>query len=92
MHECGRSRILCLPDQAAVEAVELIDNPNTKVIDASTAHRCSLHWAYGFSELGEGFLEKIKTGKRVANPGCHATGSYQLLIRCVSLASFMRMM
>lgn len=40
---------LCLPDQAAVEAVELIDNPNTKVIDASTAHRCSLHWAYGFS-------------------------------------------
>lgn len=65
---------LCLPDQAAVEAVELIDNPNTKVIDASTAHRCSLHWAYGFSELGEDFLEKIKTGKRVANPGCHATG------------------
>ena len=65
---------LCLPDAAAVESVGLIDNPNTVVIDASTAHRTLPDWAYGFPELGEEFLKKIQTGKRIAVPGCHASG------------------
>lgn len=70
---------LCLPDAAAIEAVSLIDNPNTRVIDASTAHRTNPDWDYGFPELSGEHLEKIKTSKRVANPGCHATG----FISCV---------
>ncbi len=65
---------LCLPDAAAVEAVSLIDNPNTRVIDASTAHRTNPDWTYGFAELLLGQREKIAKAKRVANPGCHATG------------------
>lgn len=63
---------LCLPDEAAIEAVSLIDNPDTKVIDASTAHRTADGWVYGFPELG--LRDKIRNSKRVANPGCHATG------------------
>ena len=70
---------LCLPDAAAIEAVSLIDNPNTRVIDASTAHRTNPDWDYGFSELSPRHLENIKKSKRVANPGCHATG----FISCV---------
>ena len=70
---------LCLPDAAAIEAVSLIDNPNTRVIDASTAHRTNPDWDYGFPELSGEHLEKIKNSKRVANPGCHATG----FIACV---------
>ena len=70
---------LCLPDAAAIEAVSLIDNPNTRVIDASTAHRTNPDWDYGFPELSAGHMEKIKNSKRVANPGCHATG----FIACV---------
>ena len=70
---------LCLPDAAAVEAVSLIENPNTRVIDASTAHRTNPDWDYGFPELSAEHLEKIKISKRVANPGCHATG----FIACV---------
>ena len=76
---------LCLPDEAAIEAVKLIEDPRTKVIDASTAHRCDPQWAYGFSELGEHFLEDIRTNTRVANPGCHATGFISIvypLIQC----------
>lgn len=65
---------LCLPDAAAIEAVSLCDNPNTKIIDASTAHRTNPDWAYGFPELGEDFLNKIKNSKRVAVPGCYASG------------------
>ena len=65
---------LCLPDAAAVEAVSLIDNPDTRVIDASTAHRTADGWVYGFAELLAGQRSRIKTAKRVANPGCHATG------------------
>ena len=65
---------LCLPDAAAVEAVSLIDNPDTRVIDASTAHRTAEGWVYGFAELLAGQRSRIKTAKRVANPGCHATG------------------
>ena len=70
---------LCLPDAAAVEAVSLIDNPNTKVIDASTAHRTAEGWTYGFAELLPGQREAIAQATRVANPGCHATG----FIACV---------
>lgn len=65
---------LCLPDAAAIEAVSLIENPKTKVIDASTAHRTAEGWTYGFAELLPGQRQRIKFAKRVANPGCHATG------------------
>jgi len=65
---------LCLPDQAAREAVALIENPNTRVIDASTAHRIAPGWVYGFPELTATRRDEVRTAKRVANPGCHATG------------------
>lgn len=64
---------LCLPDAAAIEAVSLIENQNVKVIDTSTAHRTNPDWAYGFPEL-KGLREKIINSKRIANPGCHASG------------------
>ena len=66
--------ILCLPDDAAREAVSLIDNPNVRVIDASTAHRVADGWTYGFAELAPDGYEAIAAAKRVANPGCWATG------------------
>ena len=65
---------LCLPDAAAVETVSLVENPDTRIIDASTAHRTNPDWAYGFPELSRAHREKIAGSKRVANPGCHATG------------------
>ena len=65
---------LCLPDAAAVEAVSLIENDHTAVIDTSTAHRVSEAWAYGFAELSRSHRQAIVTSKRVANPGCHASG------------------
>jgi N-acetyl-gamma-glutamyl-phosphate reductase len=65
---------LCLPDEASKESVSLINNPNTKVIDASTAFRTDPNWVYGLPELGEYQRELIRNSKRVANPGCHATG------------------
>ncbi len=65
---------LCLPDAAAIEAVSLIENPNTRVIDASTAHRTAEGWVYGFPELLPGQRQRVKYARRVANPGCHATG------------------
>lgn len=64
----------CLPDTAAVEALTLIDNPNTRVIDASTAHRTNPDWVYGFPELSKDFRSAVASSKRVANPGCHASG------------------
>ncbi len=69
---------LCLPDAAAVEAVSLIENEHTRVIDCSTAHRTAEGWAYGFPELS-GQREAIKTAARVANPGCYATGFLSLV-------------
>ena len=69
---------LCLPDAAAVEAVELVENPHTRIIDASTAHRTAPGWVYGFPELGASQREAIRTAKRVANPGCYATGFISL--------------
>ena len=65
---------LCLPDAAAVEAVGLIENAHTRVIDASTAHRVAPGWDYGFPELSREHRAAIVNSKRVANPGCHATG------------------
>jgi N-acetyl-gamma-glutamyl-phosphate reductase len=65
---------LCLPDAAAREAVSLIENDTTRVIDASTAHRTAPNWAYGFPELSGEHRAAIEVSKRVANPGCHATG------------------
>jgi len=65
---------LCLPDQAAKEAVTLVENPDVCIIDASTAHRTNPLWTYGFPELSPKHRQKIATAKRIANPGCHATG------------------
>lgn len=64
---------LCLPDKAAIEAVSLIENSNTAVIDTSTAHRTSQGWTYGFPELLSSYGE-VQNSKRIANPGCHASG------------------
>ncbi len=70
--------ILCLPDDAAREAVALIENPDVRVIDASTAHRVDEDWTYGFAELGDSDLgnqrELIRAARRITNPGCYATG------------------
>jgi N-acetyl-gamma-glutamyl-phosphate reductase len=66
--------ILCLPDDAAREAVSLVENGTTRVIDASTAHRTAPGWVYGFPELSTRQREMLQTARRVANPGCHATG------------------
>ena len=65
---------LCLPDDAAREAVSLVENPEVCIIDASTAHRVAPGWTYGFPELNAGQRAAIAASKRIANPGCHATG------------------
>ena len=71
---------LCLPDAAAVEAVSLVGNPDTVVIDTSTAHRVKDGWTYGFPELDGGAQRKrIAAAKRIANPGCHASGFIALV-------------
>ena len=70
---------LCLPDDAAREAVSLVDNPDTVIIDASTAHRTLPEWAYGFPELSKRHEEKICASKRIAVPGCHASGFIALV-------------
>lgn len=70
---------LCLPDDAAREAVALVENPDVTVIDASTAHRTLEGWAYGFAELGDDFYHKIQNLKRIAVPGCHASGFIALV-------------
>ena len=70
---------LCLPDDAAREAVSFVENPSVTVIDASTAHRTLPDWAYGFPELSKSFEEKILASKRIAVPGCHASGFIALV-------------
>ncbi len=70
---------LCLPDAAAIEAVSLIDNEKTVVLDTSTAHRTNDDWAYGFPELSPAFEAKVKSSKRIAVPGCHASGFIALI-------------
>ena len=76
---------LCLPDAAAVEAVGLVENPDTRIIDASTAHRTAPGWVYGFPELKPGQRQAIAASKRVANPGCHATGFISVTAPLVEL-------
>ncbi len=92
---------LCLPDPAAIEAVSLVKNSNTAIIDTSTAHRTNPDWEFGFPEL-KGRRERIINSKRVANPGCHASGfialveplisegfiSKNALLSCVSLTGY----
>ena len=70
---------LCLPDSAAVEAVSLAENDNTVIIDTSTAHRTNPEWAYGFPELSKDMEQKIADSKRIAVPGCHASGFISLV-------------
>ncbi|MBR6030212.1 MAG: N-acetyl-gamma-glutamyl-phosphate reductase [Clostridia bacterium] len=69
---------LCLPDDAAIEAVSLSNNPDTVIIDTSTAHRTHPDWVYGFPEL-KGQRERIAASTRIANPGCHASGFIALV-------------
>jgi N-acetyl-gamma-glutamyl-phosphate reductase len=71
--------ILCLPDDAAREAVSLIENPAVRVIDASTAHRVAPDWTYGFAELETNSRARIAASKRVSNPGCYPTGFLALV-------------
>ncbi len=92
---------LCLPDAAAKEAVKLVDNPSTVLIDTSTAHRTDPAWTYGLPEL-DGQRNSIQTSKRISNPGCHATGFIALvaplikaglldrdvLLNCISLTGY----
>ena len=80
---------LCLPDQAAIEAVSLIENPDTVVIDTSTAHRTADGWTYGMPEL-TGLREQLKTATRIANPGCHASGFIALIRPLVELGIIKR--
>ena len=74
---------LCLPDAAAVEAASFVTCPDAVIIDTSTAHRVAEGWVYGMPELA-GQREKLKAAKRIANPGCHATGFISLIAPLVS--------
>lgn len=72
--------ILCLPDDAAREAVSLIESESTRIIDASTAHRTAAGWTYGFPEMGQGRQRKaIRSARSVSNPGCYPTGFIALV-------------
>ncbi len=66
--------VLCLPDDAAKEAVRLITNDRTVIVDASTAHRVDPQWAYGFPEMADGHRVMIQRSRRISNPGCYPTG------------------
>jgi len=70
---------LCLPDDAARESVSFVENPETVIIDTSTAHRTNPDWAYGFPELSKAHEEKLLSSKRIAVPGCHASGFIALV-------------
>ena len=74
---------LCLPDAAAMEAVSFVTDPDTVIIDTSTAHRVADGWVYGMPELS-GQREKLKAARRIANPGCHATGFISLVAPLVA--------
>lgn len=75
---------LCLPDAAAKESVSLVENDNVVIIDTSTAHRTEEGWAYGFPELSDTHKENIIKGKRIAVPGCYATGFISLVYPLIS--------
>ncbi|MBW1962271.1 MAG: N-acetyl-gamma-glutamyl-phosphate reductase [Deltaproteobacteria bacterium] len=76
---------LCLPDEAARESAALATNPKTRIIDASTAHRTHPDWVYGIPELSAAQREKISSARRVAVPGCHATGFNVIVYPLVQL-------
>ena len=76
---------LCLPDAASIEAVSFVENDHVRILDASTAHRTNDDWTYGFPELSKEQREKIANAKRVANPGCHATGSIACIAPLVNM-------
>lgn len=80
---------LCLPDQAAVEAVAMVENGTTAVIDTSTAHRVAEGWEYGFPEL-TGRRERIRSSRRIANPGCHASGFIALVAPLVERGAIVK--
>ena len=75
---------LCLPDDAAIEAAAMAENPDTVILDTSTAHRTAHGWAYGFPELSSAHLEAVRSSKRIAVPGCHASGFISLVSPLVS--------
>ena len=75
---------LCLPDDAAMEAVSMCDEAHTVIIDASTAHRTLPGWVYGFPELSQEWAEAIRNARRIAVPGCHASGFVALVAPLVS--------
>ena len=82
MFEASDVSFLCLPDDGAVEAVEIADQLGNKspiIIDASTAHRIKSDWAYGLPELGPDFRKKLMKSKRIAAPGCYSTGANVIL-------------
>ncbi len=79
MLNAADAAFLCLPDAAAVEAVSLLDNPDTIIFDTSTAHRTNPNWAYGFPELSDAHAAEIKVSRRIAVPGCHASGFVALV-------------
>lgn len=70
---------LCLPDAAAIEAIRLLENPDTVVFDTSTAHRTNPDWTYGFPELSTAHFESVRKSKKIAVPGCHASGFVALV-------------
>ena len=76
---------LCLPDAAAVEAVGLVTDPDTRIADCATAHRTAAGWTYGFPELSAAHRSAVRDAKRVANPGCHATGFLAIVYPLVAL-------
>lgn len=76
---------LCLPDAASIEAVSMVENDHVKIIDTSTAHRVNPAWVYGFPELSAGQRSAVAASKRVANPGCYATGFISLVRPLVEL-------
>ena len=76
---------LCLPDDAAREALRMIDNSKTRIIDASTAHRTDPRWVYGFPELSKHQRQRIEHARFVSNPGCHATGFIAMVYPLISL-------
>lgn len=76
--------VLCLPDDAAIEAVSMIDNDSTRVIDASSAHRIAPDWTYGFPELNAGQRDTVRNARFVSNPGCYPTGFLALVAPLVA--------
>lgn len=79
---------LCLPDAAARESVALAENEDVVIIDTSTAHRTQEGWAYGFPELSEAHKTAIRQGKRIAVPGCYATGFISLVYPLIARRDF----